>query len=572
MKLSTYAFAILALCLLALVPGARAQQGANEQQKSIYSELHFRDLGPAQAGGRVAAVVGIPGNPNIYYVGAAGGGVWKTTDGGYHWKAIFQHADSASIGAIALAPSNPSLVWVGTGEANPRNDLITGGGIYFSPDGGNTWEFKGLKDAGQISSILVDPQDPNTVFVGVLGHAWGPNADRGVFKTTDGGKTWSKVLYVNDTTGVSDLVMAPDNPKVLFAGMWQFRRYPWMLDDGGMSGGVFRSTDGGEHWQKLTKGLPKGPLGRVAVAIAPSNPDHVYALIESKHGLLWQSFDMGKTWHFVSDNFQLDVRPFYFNRLFVDPKDQEKLYFLSFQLMESTDGGKTAFVLDNGVHVDHHAFWIDPTNPERIIQGNDGGAYLTLNGGENWKFLDGMPIEEAYMVGVGNDYPNTLCEGLQDNNAWCGVDNFWYTVAGGDGQYALPAPSNPEIIYADSQNGSIGRINKVKHTRWFVRPTTVGVSQEAPSELKYRFNWTSPIAVSPTNPDEVYIGQRRLPHHQWRPHVDAHQRRSDAQRQIQTANLRRPNRIRHQRRRNLRHHHFDDARAEQSQCHLGRKR
>ncbi len=500
------AFAILAVCSLALVSNGRAQQGTNGKEKSIYSRLHFRDLGPAQAGGRVAAVAGIPGNPNVYYVGAAGGGVWKTTDGGESWKAIFQHEGCSSIGAIALAPSDPSQVWVGTGEANPRNDLITGCGLYYSPDGGNTWKFMGLKDAGQISSVLVDPRDPNTVFVGVLGHAWGPNAERGVFKTTDGGKTWNKVLFVNDSTGVSDLVMAPNNPKVLFAGMWQFRRYPWMLDDGGMSGGVFRSIDGGETWQKLTEGLPKGPLGRIALAIAPTNPDHVYALIESKHGLLWQSLNMGKTWKFVSNNYQLDVRPFYFNRLFVDPKDQEKLYFLSFQLMESKDGGKTAFVLDPRVHVDHHAFWIDPDNPDRIIQGNDGGAYLTLNGGKTWKFLDGMPIEEAYMVGVGTDSPHTLCEGLQDNNAWCGVGNFWYTVAGGDGQYAMPAPSDPNIIYADSQNGSLGRIDKTAHTRWFVRPTMVGVSQEAPADLKYRFNWTAPFAVSPTDANEVYIG------------------------------------------------------------------
>jgi photosystem II stability/assembly factor-like uncharacterized protein len=498
--------AIVAACSLAVLPSGRAQETSGEQSNA-FAHLHFRNLGPAAAGGRVSSVTGVPGNPDIYYVGSAGGGVWKTIDGGASWKAVFEHEGSASIGAVALAPSNPNLVWVGTGEANIRNDITDGAGVYFSPDAGHSWKFMGLGDAGQISTILVDPHDSNTVFVGVLGHAWAPNAERGVFKTTDGGKTWKKVLFVNDTTGVSDMVMAPGNPHVLFAAMWQVRRYPWTLDSGGPGSGIYRSTDGGNSWKKLTKGLPKGPLGRIAVAVARTNPDHVYALVEAKHGMLWQSKDMGDSWTAVSDNHALDVRPFYFSRIFVAPNNENKLYFCSFQLMVSDDGGKTAHVGDRGVHVDHHALWIDPTNPDRMIQGNDGGAWLTLDGGKNWRFEDGMPIEQEYMVGVTNSVPYTLCAGLQDNSAWCGNESGgWYTVTGGDGEYAVPAPSDPDIIYTDSQDGSISRLNLRNHQRWSIRPYLVGVEQEAPSDLKYRFNWTSPIAVSPTNANEVYLG------------------------------------------------------------------
>jgi photosystem II stability/assembly factor-like uncharacterized protein len=498
--------AVSAACSLAFLPNGHAQEKSGKKT-GIFSHMHFVDLGPAVAGGRVTSVVGIPGNPNVYYVGAAGGGVWKTTDAGNHWKAIFEHEGSSSIGAIALAPSNPNLVWVGTGEANIRNDIVDGAGLYFSPDGGHSWNFMGFRNAGQISSILVDPHDANTVFVGVLGNAWKPNAERGVFKTTDGGKTWKKVLFVNDKTGVANMVMQPGNPRVLFAGMWQVRRYPWDLDDGGPGSGIYRSVDGGTTWKKLTKGLPKGPLGRIALAIARTNPDHIYALVEAKHGLLWQSTDMGNTWTAVSDNYALDVRPFYFSGIHVAPNNQEKLYFTSFNLMVSDNGGKTAHVLDRGVHVDHHTMWIDPKDPNRMIQGNDGGAYLTLDGGKNWKTLDGMPIEEDYMVGIGGGHPYVLCAGLQDNNGWCGNANEgWYVVAGGDGQYTVPAPSNPKILYSDSQNGYISRLDFQNRTRWSIMPYLRGVNDETPSKLKYRFNWTAPIAVSPTDANEVYLG------------------------------------------------------------------
>jgi photosystem II stability/assembly factor-like uncharacterized protein len=508
----------LALVLLTVFPFlvAAGQSAPSEKAADIFANLSFRNLGPAVAGGRVAAVAGVPGEPNVYYVGAAGGGVWKTVDGGLSWKAIFTHEPTASIGALAIAPSNPNYIWVGTGEGNIRNDVIDGDGVYFSSDAGHSWKFMGLADTQQISTIVIDPHNPNIVFVGAMGHAWGPNSERGVFRTTDGGKTWTKVLYVNDSTGVSDMAMAPGNPQVIFAAMWQFRRYPWTLMDGGPDSGLYRTTDGGDTWQKLSKGFPQGPLGRIAVAVAPSNPDHVYALIAAKHGMLWQSLDMGDSWSAVSDSHALDVRPFYFSRFTVSPDNENKLYFLSFNLMESDDGGRTAHPADRGVHPDHHAIWIDPTNPDRIIQGNDGGVYLSTDGAKSWQFLDGLPIEQFYMVAADSRQPFFLCGGLQDNSGWCGPSSDlsrgrvfgagWYTVVGGDGQYAVPAPSDPDIIYADSQNGSIARVDLKNHTQRFIRPYLDGVEEMKPADLKYRFNWTAPIAVSPTDANEVYLG------------------------------------------------------------------
>ena len=511
---------VIALVGVSPLPALRAQNtpsNSDSANQDVFKNLNFRNLGPAAAGGRVTAVVGVSDNPALYYAGAAAGGVFKTIDGGLSWKPVFEHESTASIGDIALAPSNPNLIWVGTGEGNIRNDVIDGAGVYFSADAGQSWKFMGLGNVGQISRVIVDSSDSNVVFVGALGHAWAPNEDRGVYRTTDGGKTWKKVLYVDDSTGVCDLVMEPGNPKVLYAGMWQFRRYPWTLVDGGDSSGLYRSTDGGDTWKKLTEGLPQGPWGRIAVTAAPANPSHLYALIAAKRGMLWQSTDRGDHWTQVSDNRALDIRPFYFSRVIVSPEDENKLFFLSFNILESSDGGKTAHNSGRGVHSDHHALWIDPKNPKRMLEGNDGGVYLSMDGAQTWEFLDALPIEQFYMVAADSSTPYTLCGGLQDNNAWCGpssnlgrragVSNAdWYIVAGGDGEYAVPAPSDSSIIYADSQNGSVRRLDKRTHISHFVRPYLEGVEELKPSDLKYRFNWTSPLAVSETNPNEVYLG------------------------------------------------------------------
>ena len=503
----------------------RAEEQATQEKKDApvqkaptdpMENWRFRNLGPAAGGGRVTAVVGVTGQPNVYYAGAAAGGVFRTSDGGLSWKPIFEKEAVASIGAIAVAPSNPNIVWVGTGESNIRNDISTGRGVYMSTDGGTNWRFMGLKDAGQISAVVVDPDNPNIVFVGAVGHAWGPNAERGVFRTTDGGKTWAKVLYINDTTGASALIMDPGNPMILYAGMWQVQRFPWMLVSGGASGGIFRSIDGGNTWKKLTDGLPEGPTGRIGLAAAPSNPRHIYALVEAKRGILWDSIDLGDHWREVSNNHALNARPFYFSQLAVSPKDESKVYFLSYDILLSDDGGKTARVTGRGVHPDNHTIWIDPQNPDRIILGNDGGVYVSADAGRSWRFLDNLPIEQFYMVAADEETPYNLCGGLQDNNGWCGPSNSlsatgitndnWYTVVGGDGEYVVPAPGGSTIIYADSQNGYIRRLDKRNGFARSLRPYLEGVGNMKPSELKYRFNWTSPIAVSYTNPDEIYLG------------------------------------------------------------------
>ncbi len=505
--------------LLAVSAPAQAPAGnaGEADEHDVLHNLHFRNLGPAIAGGRVTSVVGVPGDPKIYYVGGAAGGVYKTVNGGITWKAVFEHEATASIGSIALAPSNPNFVWVGTGEANIRNDVMDGAGVYFSSDAGESWKFVGLKDAGQISRVIVDPKNPETVFVGALGHVWGPNAERGVFRTSDAGKTWKKVLYVDDLTGVADLAMPPGNPEVLYAAMWHARRYPWTLVDGGETSALYRTTDGGETWKKLSEGLPEEPLGRMAMAVAPGNPSHVYALVTSQKGAtLYQSRDMGNHWSEVSSNHALDVRPFYFSRMLVSPADENKIYFMSFRLMESGDGGKTAHQADHGVHPDHHTLWIDPQDPDRIIQGNDGGAFLSFDGAKSWRFLDSLPLAQFYQVATDSETPFQICGGLQDNSAWCGpssdlgrhgVTNAdWHAVIGGDGEYSVPAPSDPTIIYSDAQDGFIERLDNKTHLSRLVRPYMESAADVAPADLKYRFNWTSPIAVSSNDANEVYLG------------------------------------------------------------------
>ena len=511
------------LLLPVLVSGLAAQRGARKPAPAAaallpadsLNNIKFRNLGPSVGGGRVTAVTGISGQPNVYYVGAAAGGVWKTTDGGNSWDAIFADQPTASIGAIALAPSNPNLVWVGTGEANIRNDIVNGHGVFFSPDAGKTWKFMGLPNAGQISRIVIDPQDPNIVFVACIGHAWTPSPDRGVFRTADGGKTWQKVLYVNDTTGASDLAMVPGNSRVLFAGMWQVLRHPWGLVSGGAGSGIYRSTDGGLTWDRITQGLPKGPWGRIAVAVGPTNPRHIYALVEAKQGLLWDSQDQGDHWARVSDNHALASRGFYFSLMHVSPVDDKKLFFSSYQLLQSDDGGKTTRIIDRPVHVDHHALWIDPANPDRMVQGNDGGAYATQDAGKSWTWFNNLPIEQFYMVAADNNVPYNLCGGLQDNNAWCGGSSGpagslngseWFTVTGGDGEYAVPAPSDSTIVYAESQNGSLQRIDLHSGITRAVRPYVPGVSDRRAADLEYRFNWTTPVEVSRTDANTVFIG------------------------------------------------------------------
>ncbi len=521
LQLSKFFTVVLTFLLaIPMINLAYAQASGSKDTTDIFRNVKFRNIGPAIAGGRVSSVQGVPGKPNTYYIGAGGGGVWKTTDGGVSWKDVFKNEPTSSIGAIAIAPSNPNLVWVGTGEANIRNDVVNGHGVYYSPDAGATWKFMGLKDAGQISKIIVNPVNPKEVFVAAIGHAWGPNSERGLFKTTDGGKTWQKVLFVNDSTGVTDVIYKPENPQVMFAATWKVMRRPWTLIDGGKSSAMYRSDDGGDTWTKVTDGLPNGNIGRIAFATSKSNPDHIYALIAAKNGTLWDTHDGGTHWKMVSNNHQLNVRPFYFSTMAVDPTNDNHVFFLSYQMSESTDGGKTAKSIAPDVHVDYHAIWIDPDNPERMIVGNDGGVYISQTGGKQWHYCDNMPIEQFYEVAVNSANPFSLGGGLQDNNAWYGPSynlhgrsikgHHWITVAGGDGEYVVPAPSDPDIVYAESQNGFLSRTNLKTGMRKYIRPTFKGVEMMSPSKLKYRYNWTTPIAVSYTDANTVYIGANVL--------------------------------------------------------------
>ena len=388
--------------------------------ESAFARLEWRSIGPANMGGRTADVEGVPGNANIVYVATASGGLWKTINAGVTWKPIFERQGTISIGDIALAPSNPDVVWVGTGESNVRNSVSFGDGVYKSPDGGKTWQHMGLKDTEHISAIAIHPQNPDIVYVGALGHAFAPNDERGVFMTTDGGKTWTKTLYLDKEHGVSDLEIDPTNPNILYAGMWSFERKPWTHRSGSEKGGLFRSSDGGRTWNKLTNGLPK-LLGRIGVRVAPTNPNVVYAIVESKEGTLYRSDDRGETFKQVSKQANIVSRGFYYTRVRIDPNNENHIYAVASTLFESIDGGKSFKSITGKVHIDYHAFWQDAKNPKRIWVGQDGGIAVTYDGGETWESVYNMPLGQFYQIHADNRLPfYYVMGGLQDNGAWTG--------------------------------------------------------------------------------------------------------------------------------------------------------
>ncbi|MEO6912602.1 MAG: hypothetical protein ABI182_01100, partial [Candidatus Baltobacteraceae bacterium] len=397
------------LCAVLVTPVSAAQ--------APFSHLKWREVGPALSGGRVAAVAGTAANPKLYYLGSAGGGVWKTSNGGATWEAVFAKQPVSAIGAVTIDPKNQNTVWVGTGEANPRNDVSYGDGVYKTTDGGKSWTNMGLRATRHISRIAIDPRNPKVVIVGALGRLYADSPDRGIYRTADGGKTWTKTLYVGPQSGVSDLAMDPNNPNTLYAGIWQFRREPWTFHSGGPQDGLYKSIDNGRSWKKLTgHGLPAGMTGRIGLAIAPSDSKRVYAIIEAKGGILWRSDDGGANWKMVSTDTLVDQRPFYFTHINVDPKNPNHVYAVSEMLAESKDGGKKFKEIADSVHVDYHAMWIAPNDPDRMITGEDGGYALTLDGGKNWAFSRNLPIGESYHVGVSqNENPYTVCASLQDN-------------------------------------------------------------------------------------------------------------------------------------------------------------
>ena len=470
----------------------------------------WREIGPALPGGRVAAVEGSASDPKLYYFGAAGGGVWKSTNGGQTWNPVFQKQAVAAIGAIAIDPKNDETVWVGTGEANPRNDVSYGNGIYRTTDGGKTWTNMGLGATRHIARIRIDPQNSNHIVVAALGDVFGDSTERGIYVTQDGGRTWDKTLYLSNASGGSDLAMNPQHPNIIFAGMWHFRRQPWTFTSGGEDDGLFRSTDGGRTWTKLTgHGLPAGTTGRIGLAISQSNPSRVYATIESADGILWRSDNGGEDWTLVSKDTLVVQRPFYFSHIEVDPKNPDHVYGLSAEFSSSTDGGKTFHSIHNAPHGDFHAMWIAPNEPSRMMVGEDGGIGISVDGGQNWFFDRNVPIGQVYHVGVSrHENPYTICGGWQDNNGWCGPSNsldssgilnkHWIDVTGGDGEWAVPDPIDSNWIWADSQNGFLGVYNRVSKEAIFAPAYfQTGLESFDLSKSKYRFNWDTPIAFAP---------------------------------------------------------------------------
>ncbi|MDQ6823164.1 MAG: hypothetical protein M3Z07_01495 [Candidatus Eremiobacteraeota bacterium] len=484
-----------------------------------FGNMQWREIGPALPGGRVAGVAGSATDANLYYLGSAGGGIWKSADSGETWHAVFEKQKVSAIGAIAIDPTNNEVVWAGTGESNPRNDVTYGDGIYKTADGGKTWKNVGLGGTRHISRILIDPKNPNHVIVGALGDVFGDSTDRGVYVTDDGGTTWSKTLYLGPMSGASDLAMDTQNPNVVYAGMWQFRRQPWTTQSGGPDDGLYRSSDGGRTWTKLTgHGLPSGITGRIGLAVAPSDGNRVYALIESSEGILWRSDDGGANWTMTSNDTIVDQRPFYFSHIAVDSKDPNKVYAVSFELALSRDGGKTFKAIAQDVHVDYHAIWIAPNDPKRIIVGEDGGIARTVDGGQHWFFDRNIPIGQVYHVGVSvHENPYTICGGWQDNNAWCGPSNsldpsgilnkHWVAPTGGDGMWVVPDPSDPNWIWGDSQGGNLQVYNRVtKDTINAIPYLQNSIEGYDLRQSKYRFNWDSPVTFAPWNPHIAWLG------------------------------------------------------------------
>ena len=514
-----------ALCFLASRAVAHAASPAPAPAASptatpgpAWANMSWRSVGPAAGGGRIAAVAGTDQDPNLYYVGTAGGGVWMTANGGETWNPVFDKEAVAAIGAVAIDPNNQSVVWVGTGESNPRNDVSYGDGLYKTTDGGQTWTNVGLRGTKYISRILVDPRDSNHVIVGALGDVFSNSDERGVYVTWDGGATWSHTLSVGPQSGASDLAMDVQNPSVVYAGIWQFQRRPWTFTSGGPDDGLYKSVDGGRTWTRLTgHGLPSGITGRIGLAVAPSNGNRVYALIESSEGILWRSDDAGATWEMVSKDTLVDQRPFYFTHIAVDPKNPDHVFGVSEMLSSSHDGGHTFHPIADAVHVDYHAIWISPSDPHRIIVGEDGGYAITVDGGENWSSSLNMPIAQIYRVGLSNENPYTLCVGLQDNNGWCGPSNsldpsgnlnkYWIVTVGGDGEWGVIDPSNPDWIWSDAEDGALFIYNRRTQDAWTADPyDQLGSESFDLRKSLFRFNWESPIAFAPWNPHIGWYG------------------------------------------------------------------
>jgi photosystem II stability/assembly factor-like uncharacterized protein len=504
-------FVVVAVLLPSAAPGRLLGDEA-EKDSSPFKNLKFRSIGPA-AGGRVSRSVGVPGDAHTYYAATAGGGLWKSGDGGLTWKSVFDDQPISSLGSVAVAPSDPNVVYVGSGEANIRGNVQPGNGIYRSTDAGKTWKHV-WKQEGQIGRIIVDPHNADVAFAAVLGHAFGPNPERGVYRTRDGGKTWQQVLKKDADTGAIDVCLDPSNPRILFAALWQARRRPWELTSGGPGSGLYRSDDGGDTWKQVTgHGLPGGPWGRIGLALAPSDGKRVYALNEADNGGLYRSDDGGKKWELVNGSHYLRIRPWYFSTVTVDPANADVVWCMNLNLLKSLDGGRTFKKVKGPHHVDHHDLWIDPKDPKRMINSNDGGVDVTANGGATW-FAPPLPIAQFYHISVDNRVPYHVAGTMQDLGTASGPSNSlstagielsdWYGVGGGETGFTAPDPRDPNIVYAGEYGGYISHFDFRTRQIRNISIYPFNPSGHGAEDLRYRFQWTAPILVSPHDPDVVY--------------------------------------------------------------------
>ncbi|MFN2450428.1 MAG: WD40/YVTN/BNR-like repeat-containing protein [Candidatus Baltobacteraceae bacterium] len=483
------------------------------------AQLTFRNVGPQVSGGRLGAVAGSDLDPSLYYAGAAGGGVWRTTNAGGTWSPVFDQQDVQSIGAIAIDPVNPQTVWVGTGEGAPRNDVIQGDGVYRTDDAGKTWHHALSLHNALVAKIVIDPKDPMNVLVGVLGDPFAASVDRGIYRSSDGGRTWKKTLYISPRTGVSDMSAADGEPGVVYAGMWEYRRTGWSSESGGTGGGLYKSADFGATWQRLSGGgLPTGATGRIGVAVAPSNAKRIFALIESKQGLLWRSDDGGVSWKMISASTLMDERPFYYTHVFVDPTDQNHVWTLSVHVAVSKDGGATWKVGARGVHGDNHAMWIS-RDAKRIIEANDGGPSFSFDNGNSWTMPHNLPIAQLYHIGYDRQTPYHICAPLQDNGVWCAPNNplgergitasDWRSMGGGDGTFVMPDPADPQVVWFTSGGGNaqgeLSHIDLRTNVTQVVQPYLRDQNVVPPKDLAYRFNWETPFAFDPFDPHRVWV-------------------------------------------------------------------
>ncbi len=508
--------ALVALFALISLP-ANAQQ----LDMDLFEVMKPRNIGPAGMSGRVTSIDAVHADPSIIYAGTASGGLWKSTSAGIDWKPIFDEEPTHSIGAVAIYQANPDIVWVGAGEGNPRNSQSAGNGLYRSIDGGVSWSYLGLEDSRNIHRIILDPNDPNVALIGVQGPAWGETEERGVFRTTDGGQTLEKVLYVNEKTGIGDMVADPSNPDHVLAGMWEFRRWPWYFHSGGEGSGLYETWDGGVTWNEITDedGLPKGDLGRMGLAFSTNEPDVVYALVEAKKNGLYRSDDGGKKWRLINDDNGVNGRPFYYADIYVDPENENRIYKIETYIYVSEDGGKSfrqwqPGYQSNGVHPDHHAFWVSPEDPDYIIEGNDGGMSITRDKGKSWRFVENLPVAQFYHINVDNEYPYNVMGGMQDNGSWVGPgylwrsggirNSYWQEVAFGDGFDVSADPDDSRYGYAMSQGGSISRFDKETGNSSFIKPL------HPDPDVFLRFNWDAAFAQDPHDNSTIYYGSQFL--------------------------------------------------------------